>query len=136
MASTTTTPAQNKQLVEDFFQAFCKDAAGTVSEYLDDAAIWWVPGALPVSGDHSKAEMMELLKPLLDAFTEGPEITVHAMTAEGDRVAAEVTSTGELVTGGSYRNVYHFLFVMKDGKITHIKEYCDTQHVNSVIFGG
>ena len=37
--------------------------------------------------------------------------------AEGDRVAVEAESHGELKNGKTYNNTYHFLFVFRDGKI-------------------
>ena len=52
----------------------------------------------------------------------------------------EVFSTGdvdatELNNGRIYNNLYHFLFVVRDGKVLQVKEYLDTMHTNDVFFG-
>ena len=58
----------------------------------------------------------------------GIQFTVHSLTAEDDRVAAEVESYAPLVNGKVYNNHYHMLFVIRDGKIAIVKEYADTAH--------
>jgi ketosteroid isomerase-like protein len=118
--------ADSKALVEQFIEAFNKDASGAVEEYLDDSGTWWVPGSLPISGTHPKAAMVEMLKGLLDAFETLPTLTIHAVTAEGDRVAVEAESHGKLKDGRIYNNFYHLLFVTRDGKLHQVKEYADT----------
>lgn len=55
---------------------------------------------------------------------------VLGMTAEDDRVAMEAKSHMiHPVTGRYYRNLYHFLFRVRDGKLTLFKEYQDTLHI-------
>ena len=51
------------------------------------------------------------------------DFQIEALTAEGDRVAAEVTSRGELPEGQTYGNRYHNLFILKDSKIAFFREY-------------
>ena len=55
------------------------------------------------------------------------------MTAENDRVAAEVESFGEHANGKRYNNQYHFLFVIADGRFSVVKEYNDTHHLFELI---
>ena len=55
-----------------------------------------------------------------------------SLTAEADRVAAEVESYAPLVNGKVYNNHYHMLFEIRDGKITVVKEYADTAHAREV----
>jgi len=62
----------------------------------------------------------------------GIAFTVHALTAEGDRVAAEVESYAPLVNGKVYNNHYHMLFEIRDGKVAIVKEYADTAHGRDV----
>jgi ketosteroid isomerase-like protein len=50
------------------------------------------------------------------------------------RVAVEATSAAENVKNGkSYRNQYHFLMELKNGKIHAVREYLDTMHANDVL---
>ena len=55
------------------------------------------------------------------------------MTAEDDRVAVEAESKAKLVNGTLYHNRYHFLFVVRDGRIHAVKEYLDTLHVMNAL---
>jgi hypothetical protein len=55
------------------------------------------------------------------------------MTAEGDRVAVEAESKARLANGTLYHNRYHFLFVVRDGRIQVVKEYLDTLHVMNAL---
>jgi ketosteroid isomerase-like protein len=56
------------------------------------------------------------------------------MVAEGDKVALEVETTGELHNGRSYHDQYHTLMRISDGEIREIREYHDTQHTYAVWF--
>ncbi|WP_203556975.1 nuclear transport factor 2 family protein [Bacillus sp. B15-48] len=59
-------------------------------------------------------------------------LTPLAITAEGNRVAVETESYTELTNGRVYNNLYHFLFIVEDGKIQKVKEYLDTEHTRDV----
>jgi hypothetical protein len=56
------------------------------------------------------------------------------MVAEGDKVAVELVITGRSAKGKDYRNHYHFLFTIRDGKIKAVKEYVDTLYSQKVLF--
>ncbi len=53
-------------------------------------------------------------------------IVMHivGMIAEGDEVAVEADTDAELNNGKRYNNAYHFVFVMRDGLISEVREYC------------
>ena len=63
----------------------------------------------------------------------GPEVTIHSLTAEEDRVVAEFSSDGTLVNGDVYHNEYLFLFRVRDGRIAYVGEYFDPDVVRSKI---
>jgi ketosteroid isomerase-like protein len=48
-------------------------------------------------------------------------------TCEGDRVAVESKARTLLANGNVYSNLYHFLFVVRDGLIRSSSEYCNTR---------
>lgn len=54
------------------------------------------------------------------------------MVAEGDRVAVEVVSEGDLTNGRQYRQEYHMLLEFREGKISAVREYLDTQHAHAI----
>lgn len=125
--------AENKQIVTDFLKKFSAgDHAGALELMAEDGT-WWVAGTMPISGTKTKAEFAQLLVGVGDMIDGPLTIDPYAMTAEGERVAVEATSSAEHVNGKSYRNQYHFLFVLKDGRITAVKEYLDTMHANDVL---
>jgi ketosteroid isomerase-like protein len=93
---------------------------------LTDDVEWWVPGR----GTMSKADFLELAGGFQSLVKGKISLTVHGVTAEGDRVAVEAESHGELKNGKTYNNTYHFLFVFRDGKICLSKEYNDSAHAN------
>lgn len=53
---------------------------------------------------------------------------VISVMADGNRVALEVISEGELENGRRYNNEYFVLFKIVDGKIKEVREYNDTLH--------
>jgi ketosteroid isomerase-like protein len=52
--------------------------------------------------------------------------------AEGDPVALEVESQGELTNGRAYHNEYHALMRVLRDQIREVREYNDTQHADAV----
>jgi len=100
-------------------------------EILAEDAVWWVPG---------RPEMpLVQFKPAFAAFIQGlggeGRMEVHAITAEGDRVAVEAESFFPLKDDRTYNNTYHFLVEFRDGRVIRVKEYCDTALVKAT-FGG
>jgi hypothetical protein len=65
---------------------------------------------------------------------DGLRMTVKGLVAEGDRVAAEVESHGELRNGRVYEQQYHFLLTFRAGKVAAVREYLDTQHAFATWF--
>jgi uncharacterized protein len=63
---------------------------------------------------------------------DGLKMTVTGSVAEGDQVAIEVESSGDLRNGRQYRQQYHFLIAFRDGKIASVREYLDTHHAFDV----
>jgi ketosteroid isomerase-like protein len=59
-------------------------------------------------------------------------MTVKSAIAEGDQLAVEVESEGDLKNGRQYRQQYHFAMQFRDGKICAVREYLDTQHAYDV----
>jgi ketosteroid isomerase-like protein len=91
---------------------------------LTDDIQWWVPGR----GTMSRDDFFALAGSFQSLVKGHITLTVHGVTAEGDRVAVEAESHGELTNGKTYNNTYHFLFVFRDGKICLSKEYNDSAH--------
>ncbi len=128
---------QNKALVSEFFACFsANDVAGALNTLTSDLS-WWISGKpehLPAAGAHNKEQITSLFQRMSDQLVNGLKMTVKGLTAEGDKVAVEVESYGELRNGRIYNNQYHMLMTIRDGKICEVKEYLDTQHVFATWF--
>jgi ketosteroid isomerase-like protein len=130
-------PAENKQRAIAFFDHFTNgDVPGALAAMTDDVT-WWIAGKegqLPVRGLHDKAQITRVFHAMLGQLKSGLRMTVKGAIAEGDRVALEVESYGELQNGRIYNQEYHLLVTMRDGKIAAVREYLDTQHVHATWF--
>ena len=127
----------NKKLASELLSRLSdKDIDGALAMMADDAT-WWIagkPGSLPVVGTLSKEQIARLFNRMTSQLSDGLRMNVKSMIAEGDRVALEVESYGELNNGRVYNQEYHMLMVIGDGKIKAVREYLDTQHVFDVWF--
>jgi len=123
----------NKQLVKSFWEAFSAGDQQRVLDAMADSATWWISGTMPISGTYDKAAFAKLLAGISDAMTGPIVITPSAYTAEGERVAVEAESMVKTRTDKVYNNLYHFLFIVRNGKITAVKEYLDTVHAQAVL---
>jgi hypothetical protein len=127
--------ADNKEIARQFFAALNRaDSAAITTLYADDAVLW-TAGTLPFSGRFTKAQAIQGMDAILSLFPEGLAFTIKAMTAEGERVAIEAESHGRHVSGKTYHNQYHFLMIIRDGKVAEFREYMDTMHANDVLVG-
>jgi uncharacterized protein len=128
----------NKKLVAEFFAHFKRKEVQEALDMMTPDGTWWIggkPELFPLSGLKSKAEIGEILLGLVPGTRDGLAITPKAMTAEGNRVAVEAESYGELGNGRIYNNEYHFLVEVRDGKISAVREYLDTMHTADVLKG-
>ena len=130
----STLEERNKATITEFMQVFSSgDVDGILSRMTDDAT-WWVAGNIPgISGTKDKAGFKEMVSGIAESTTTGAiRLTPHAFTAEGERVAVETESYTELKNGRVYNNLYHVLFTVRDGKISSVKEFLDTEHTTAV----
>src|SRR5687767_12069379 len=115
---------QNKILAREFFDRFnANDVAGALDTMTNDAT-WWIagkPGQLRAAGVHSKEQMANLFYNMVGQLLNGLKMTVKSMIAEGDKVALEVESYGELRNGRKYNQEYHYLVTIRDGKISAVR---------------
>jgi uncharacterized protein len=128
---------QNKATAREFFARFsASDIPGAMATMTDDAT-WRIPGKpelSPVAGLHEKDAITRLFHAMLNRLKNGLTITPTSMVGEGDRVAVEVVSQGDLTNGRFYRQEYHMILEFRDGKISAVREYLDTQHTHAVWF--
>lgn len=126
---------QNKAVALEFFAKFsASDIPGAMATMTDDAT-WSIPGKpelSPTAGLYQKDRITKLFYTMLKRLKGGLKMTPRGMVAEGDRVAVEVVSEGDLTNGRLYRQEYHMLLEFREGKISAVREYLDTQHAYAV----
>ena len=123
---------RNRQLVERFIDFSTSEVFGP---YAEDGVVW-TSGHTLISGTFTKAQIREAAGRIFEAFPQGIEFTIHAMTAQGERVAVEAESRGMHASGKLYNNLYHFLFQFRDGQLVRLKEYMDTELVTEILCAG
>jgi hypothetical protein len=129
------TTEHNKAVAYEFFAKFSEsDIVGALSTMTEDAT-WLIPGKperMPTAGVYTKERIARLFLAMQKQLQDGLKMSVKSAIAEGDHVAAEVESRGDLKNGRLYRQQYHFLLEFRDGKISAVREYLDTQHAHDV----
>ncbi len=130
---------QNKKIVAGFWEAFSRgDQQGALACLDDREFTWWIAGSpqkFCLAGSRDKAQFAELLAGVSANTRDGIRMTPSAWTAEGERVAMEAESYAVMSSGKVYNNLYHFLHIVRDGKIRMVKEYLDTTHATEVLCG-
>ena len=120
---------KNVQLVQDFFAAMGRgDAQGLQALSAEDIE-WIIPGEdWPLAGTHrGHAELADLLQKasekLETSFPEPPEFV-----AQSDRVMVIGFAKGKVIaTNKTFEDHWVFAITVRDGKVTNIREYIDTQ---------
>jgi ketosteroid isomerase-like protein len=110
----------NHQIARDFIAAL---ATGVFrDDLLTDDMTGWTTG-----GTSDKARFLGAMKIFTGLFSR-LDYKVISLTAEEDRVAAEVHSEGTFLDGEPFQNVHIYLLRIRDGRVAHM-----TEHMNELI---
>lgn len=118
----------NVQTVKDFFAVIGRGDREALLKLVADDIEWIVPGRdWPLAGTHrGHAGMVDLLETAsrsLETSTEPREFV-----ARGDRVLVVGVATGTVkATNKPFEDGWVFAITVRDGKLTSIREYVDTQ---------
>jgi uncharacterized protein len=126
----------NKRLVARFLELLNAGAHDEAVSLFTEDFIWSIPESIPGGGEKSAAEFRQLLTGIMSLYDSQPQYTVVSMTAESDRVSAELLGMGDLKNGNHFRNHYHMLFFLSGNSIRRVNEYVDTHYSIKRIFGG
>ena len=121
----------NVDVARRFYEGFTNNDIDAVMATLAEDARFRVPGKpdeLQSGGWYDKAKLRKLFDLMLSRLKSGLKMEVISVMADGNRVALEVISEGELENGRRYNNEYFVLFKIVDGKIKEVREYNDTLH--------
>ena len=126
---------QNKAAARRLFERFTASDIPGVMALMTEDATWRIPGKkelTPTAGVYGREKIERLFHRMLEGLQAGLKMSVTSMIAEGDKVAVEALSEGDLRNGRRYRQEYHFLLEFRGGKISAVREYLDTQHAHDV----
>jgi ketosteroid isomerase-like protein len=120
---------KNVQVVKDFFAAIGSGDKQSVLALVAEDIEWIVPGEdWPLAGTHrGRAGLADVLKKASEeietTYPKPPEFV-----AQGDRVLVVGVATGKIkATNKTFEDHWVFDITVRNGKVTKIREYIDTQ---------
>ena len=125
----------NKKVVRDAYTAISSGDAEGFFDRLSDDVEWYFIGSHRFSGTMKGKEQIEndLFSVLGDQLEgTGTSLEIKQLIAEGDKVVAEMQGTSRSVSGKDYNNTYNIILTVKDGLITEMREYLDTELITEV----
>jgi ketosteroid isomerase-like protein len=119
---------ENVQTVKDFFAAMGSgDKQGMLALSAEDIE-WIIPGEdWPLAGTHrghaGLADLLQKASEMETSFPKPPEFV-----AQGDRVLVVGVARGRIkATNKTFEDDWVFAVSVRNGKLTNIQEYIDTQ---------
>jgi len=120
---------ENVKIVKDFFAAIGRSDRQAVQALSAEDIEWIIPGEdWPLAGTHrGHAGLADLLQKANEtvetSYPEPPEFI-----AQGDRVLVVGFATGRIkATNRTFEDNWVFAITVRNGKVTNIREYVDTQ---------
>lgn len=120
---------RNRELVIRLMGALDKCDLEAIRAIMAPDVDWYVSGVGTLDLETLLSQLQVMLGVAKVAHT-----TILATTAEGERVAVESRGNFEFEDGRTYRNHYHHLFVVRDGRVVGVREYLDL-HETERAFG-
>src|SRR4051794_27675775 len=118
----------NIQTVKDFFAAIGRGDRETLLALIADDIEWIIPGEdWPLAGTHrghdGVADLLETASKSIETSTEPREFV-----AQGDRVLVVGFAKGKIkATNKTFEDNWIFAITVREGRLTSIREYVDTQ---------
>jgi uncharacterized protein len=118
---------ENVQIVKDWFEAMGSDMQRLLA-LSDENIEWIIPGEdWPLAGTHrghaGLTDMLQKASALETSYPGPPEYV-----AQGDRVLVIGRATGRVkATNKTFVDDWVFAITVRNGKLTNIREYIDTQ---------
>lgn len=125
----------NKKLIQQVFTDSANRSGTTFADHLADDAIWIQTGQCSWSGKFigREAILNGLFARLRTLLTDRPRTLAFNFIAEGDFVVVEAKGDNLAKSGQRYDNEYCMVWKVENGRVTQIKEYCDTALVERVL---
>jgi ketosteroid isomerase-like protein len=129
---------ENVQVVKNFFAAIGSGDKQALLALVDEGIEWIIPGEdWPLAGTHRghagvAAVLRKAAEEIETSFPQPPEFI-----AQGDRVLVVGVATGKIkATTRTFKDDWVFDITVRNGKLTKIREYIDTQALAKASAGG
>jgi len=119
---------KNVQTVKDFFAAIGRGDSEALLALVTEDIEWIIPGEnWPLAGTHrghgGVTDLLETASKSIETSTEPREFV-----AQGDRVLVVGFAKGKIkATNKTFRDDWVFAITVRNGKLTNVREYIDTQ---------
>ena len=120
---------ENVQIVKKFFAALGRGDKQSLLALSAEEVEWIIPGEdWPLAGTHrgyaGLADVLQKANETVEiSYPEPPEFV-----AQGDRVLVIGCATGRIkATNKTFEDHWVFAITVRDGKLTNVREYIDTQ---------
>ena len=125
----------NKKLIQQVFTDSASRSGTTFIDHLADDAVWVQTGQCSWSGSFRGKDAITngLFAHLRTLLAARPRTIAFNFIAEGDIVVVEAKGDNVAKSGERYDNEYCMVWRVENGRITQIKEYCDTALVERVL---
>ena len=116
---------RNKQVVRDWFAAVnAGDEAAILAMTSEDFTfLTMARGPERLLYNWDREQFAKVPSSMSQVLVSPIQLQINAMTAEGERVAVEAETDSTMLSGKRYNNAYHFVFKLRDGKFTEVREY-------------
>ena len=129
---------ENVQVVKNFFVAIGSGDKQALLALVAEDIEWIIPGEdWPLAGTHRghagvAAVLRKAAEEIETTYPKPPEIV-----AQGDRVFVVGVATGKIkATNQTFKDDWIFDITVRNGKLTKIREYIDTQALAKASAGG
>jgi uncharacterized protein len=122
---------ENVQIVKNFFAAMGGANKQALLALVAEDIEWIIPGEdWPLAGTHRGHAGLENLLQKVNETVETAFPTPPEFVAQGDRVLVVGVATGKIkATNRTFKDDWVFDITVRNGKVTKIREYIDTQAV-------
>jgi ketosteroid isomerase-like protein len=120
---------KNVQIVKDFFAAIGRGDMQAVQALCAEDIEWMIPGKdWPLAGTHLGYAGLAHLFQMHSEKVETLFMEAREFVAQGDRVLVVGFARGRiLATNKTFEDDWIFAITVRNGKLTNIREYIDTQ---------
>ena len=125
----------NKALMQEIFRRLAEGDGALLFDSMADDFRWIIGGTTSWSRsyDGKQAVLDELIAPLRARMVGRMKTVAHRFIAADDYVVVEARGHNRTRAGKAYNNAYCYVVRLRDGKLSEMTEYLDTELVTAAL---